>query len=300
MDDILAAVDANTSRQLYQRVFASKILQTRTVLLVTHATWVAHAAQQVIILSEGKITKAGTPTEVFGPTAAIRSDSETSELSTQEVYKVSKEQEQDPLEQSEVSEQEADITLAGRKYAAALGNWRVLSILVLLLVVAQSFNIGSTLFLRFWSDESHTSDTKTLLLTYLALVGATVLTETLRLLFITWRGLIASKKLSDSLTRKLMSCSVRVFDQTPVGRWSSRFSSDMYCVDVSVAERHARRKLKSDENRSLCLSASLIAWSTAFTLSQFASSSATTCRYSPFSPLASLQQHGLLRCHSEI
>lgn len=72
-----------------------------------------------------------------------------------------------------------------------------------------------------------------MIIAYTLLVILTLALEVLRLWSIVWTGLKASRQLSYDLTARVLSCDVRIFDETPLGRFLTRFTSDLWACDVS-------------------------------------------------------------------
>ncbi|OWZ29769.1 ATP-binding cassette transporter [Cryptococcus neoformans AD2-60a] len=65
LDDVLSAVDAHTARHLYEQILQGPLIQGRTVILVTHqVNLVSPAAEMVIMLDNGIVTAAGSPSEL--------------------------------------------------------------------------------------------------------------------------------------------------------------------------------------------------------------------------------------------
>ncbi|WVO14579.1 hypothetical protein L204_102214 [Cryptococcus depauperatus] len=66
LDDVLSAVDAHTARHLYNHVLQGSIAKGRTVIMVTHQiNLVAPAASLVVMLENGSVIAAGTPSELY-------------------------------------------------------------------------------------------------------------------------------------------------------------------------------------------------------------------------------------------
>ncbi|KAK6910984.1 hypothetical protein I203_105019 [Kwoniella mangroviensis CBS 8507] len=65
LDDVLSAVDAQTARHLYDNVLQGKLIEGRTVIMVTHqVNLVASASKFIVMLDNGGIVASGTPNEL--------------------------------------------------------------------------------------------------------------------------------------------------------------------------------------------------------------------------------------------
>jgi len=67
-DDILSAVDASVSKNIFEHCFnrkAGSLLEGKTVLLVTHQLHVARQADIILSLEEGRLVEYGTPDELM-------------------------------------------------------------------------------------------------------------------------------------------------------------------------------------------------------------------------------------------
>lgn len=75
IDDMLAGLDNNTERIVFDRVFGRNGILRKsgaTVILATHATHYARYADQILILSEGQIIEQGTYPELIQKTVDFR------------------------------------------------------------------------------------------------------------------------------------------------------------------------------------------------------------------------------------
>jgi ATP-binding cassette subfamily B protein len=63
MDDCLSAVDADTETKILQNLF--KIFKDKTVVFITHKTFVAQQFDRIFLLDEGKLTEQGTHHELL-------------------------------------------------------------------------------------------------------------------------------------------------------------------------------------------------------------------------------------------
>lgn len=104
LDDVLAAVDANTQSHLVDAILALSSTGQRTVVLVTHVQTVARQAKMVVLLEVGLIKKYGKPTDVLDNGAAMMLEkSEKFSSDDKEALQAWEATEQDPLTQAEVT-----------------------------------------------------------------------------------------------------------------------------------------------------------------------------------------------------
>ncbi|KAF8824674.1 hypothetical protein HHX47_DHR7000460 [Lentinula edodes] len=67
LDDVLAALSVHTSKWIVENCFKGDLVKDRTILLVTHNTFLTHPiAGYVVSLKDGQVAKQGTVAEVLG------------------------------------------------------------------------------------------------------------------------------------------------------------------------------------------------------------------------------------------
>ncbi|WWC71269.1 uncharacterized protein I206_105222 [Kwoniella pini CBS 10737] len=65
LDDVLSAVDAQTARHLYDNTLQGRLVEGRTMIMVTHqVNLVAPASKYIVLLEDGQVLSAGTPREL--------------------------------------------------------------------------------------------------------------------------------------------------------------------------------------------------------------------------------------------
>lgn len=104
LDDVLAAVDANTQSHLVDAILALSSTDQKTVVLVTHVQEVARKATMVVLLEAGRIKKHGKPSDILDGGAAIKlEESEKVSSYDKETLQAWEATEADPLTQAEVT-----------------------------------------------------------------------------------------------------------------------------------------------------------------------------------------------------
>ncbi|WVO13715.1 hypothetical protein L204_101337 [Cryptococcus depauperatus] len=66
LDDVLSAVDTQTSKHIYDNVFKGNLVKGRTVILVTHqVNLVARGTEMIVMLQDGTVVGQGSPMELM-------------------------------------------------------------------------------------------------------------------------------------------------------------------------------------------------------------------------------------------
>ena len=93
-------MDAETQRKLFNGILTGPFAKERTIILVTHAEWVTRAANQILFIDRGCVQ---TSTD-HRPFNSESSEGPIDEKTPDALSQLSKEQEEDPLQQAEVSD----------------------------------------------------------------------------------------------------------------------------------------------------------------------------------------------------
>ncbi|KAL0850163.1 hypothetical protein ABMA28_012038 [Loxostege sticticalis] len=172
LDDPLSAVDTHVGKELVARCVMG-LLRHATRVLVTHQLHHLKAADRVIILRNGEIETSGTfdevsstplfdellqeeePEETGRPTSLIRQRTKSvqSHASVSTVNEIGNAEEEDP-------EEDAELMGTGRvsgkvymKYFRAGGNWCILTLTIVSILVAQVITSVGDLWLTHWMND---------------------------------------------------------------------------------------------------------------------------------------------------
>eukprot|EP00511_Aplanochytrium_stocchinoi_P006837 CAMPEP_0204824926 /NCGR_PEP_ID=MMETSP1346-20131115/2908_1 /ASSEMBLY_ACC=CAM_ASM_000771 /TAXON_ID=215587 /ORGANISM="Aplanochytrium stocchinoi, Strain GSBS06" /LENGTH=1047 /DNA_ID=CAMNT_0051952355 /DNA_START=353 /DNA_END=3496 /DNA_ORIENTATION=- len=118
-------------------------------------------------------------------------------------------------------------------YIKSGGGWCFFVFVLSVLILRQALNIGGTVIVSVWSDDSDYQNLS--LQTYLILYGGSAaalsfvafLESVVFLVF----GLRAAKSLHENLLNGILRAPMSFFDTTPTGRIVSRFNKDIFAVD---------------------------------------------------------------------
>ncbi|KAH0611111.1 uncharacterized protein H6S33_011538 [Morchella sextelata] len=225
LDDVLSALDAATSRIVFDKCINGGVLAGRTVVLVTHhVSLVSSYAKKIVVLADGKIISDGLPQNI--PLSAINvipniehdfghSDQEsdpTTQAFQDKVVKTAPEVNGKNLPKLVKDEDRAKgkvpIMLIW-DYIKSLGSPIVLVYLVATSVLMEFAFVGSSLFLAVWSDQySKPGDVNVNL----------------------WLGMYSMTTFGVIISFFITYVSW-FFDTTPVGRILGRLSGDIYSID---------------------------------------------------------------------
>ncbi|KAH8147533.1 uncharacterized protein LAJ45_08360 [Morchella importuna] len=251
LDDVLSALDAATSRIVFDKCINGEVLAGRTVVLVTHhVSLVSSYAKKIVVLADGKIISDGLPQNI--PPSAINvipniepddfgNSGQESDPTTQtfqdKIVKTAPEVNGKNLPKLVKDEDRAKgkvpIVLIW-DYIKSLGSPIVLVYLVATSVLMEFAFVGSSLFLAVWSDQySKPGDVNVNL--WLGMYSMTTFGVIISffITYVSWYYFIqiSGKKIHEKLVKSVLYSPIRFFDTTPVGRILGRLSSDIYSID---------------------------------------------------------------------
>ncbi|KAK7428905.1 ATP-binding cassette glutathione S-conjugate transporter ycf1 [Neonectria magnoliae] len=111
---------------------------------------------------------------------------------------------------------------------------------LLMLLAAQTANIGSSVWLKEWADRNQKLNSNDHVGKYIGIyfaigIGASALTVVQTLILWIFCSIEASRKLHERMANAIFRSPMSFFDTTPAGRILNRFSSDIYRVDEVLA-----------------------------------------------------------------
>lgn len=255
MDDPLSAVDAHVGKHLFDKAI-SGLLKGKCRVLATHQLHVLEKVDRVLWMEEGRIQAIGTFDELMHNNLGFAEM--MSKISTEKKEEqVDKCAESDDIEEEEKGEKEEEeakkaptkALMRAEERAVSSVSWNVYSayirasgsILVLplvlgLLVLGQSGNILTTLWLSWWtSDSYHMSNGD-----YIGIFAVLGFSQAFFIFLFSYSLTLAGTKASRVLMRKAMQAALRApmsfFDTTPLGRIINRFSKDVDTMDNMLTD----------------------------------------------------------------
>ncbi|KAF9200129.1 hypothetical protein BGZ49_009666 [Haplosporangium sp. Z 27] len=265
LDDPLSAVDAHVDQHLWENLIGPNgLLKDKTRILVTHA--IHHLAQvdQIVVIKDGGIGEIGKYDELMEAKSSfyqLITDYSVNKGKAHKKKKGSEENDEQDDDDTDAStqdgnEKDAKTVVAKKEDKAeliadehmAMGSvsWKVYKIyakaasykvaflVVLLFVVGQAIQIGTNLWLQYWTTPAGAAKYSigAFLGIYAALViGFMVMNVTTTYVSMVTAAIRASTRLHEQLLSKLLRLPMSFFDTTPLGRVVNRFSSDVFSVD---------------------------------------------------------------------
>jgi ABC-type multidrug transport system fused ATPase/permease subunit len=272
MDDILSALDATSSKHVFEDCILN-FMRNRTRVLVTHAVSLTlQKADHVVVIDNGRIVAQGPPTQVnnYGILNELISEEKDFEQPPEELTHALPEQRvRQSSHQSMVSlastideslplsstfdrrgnpggrmvelEDRCRGSVKARVYLVwlkAAGGARFTFTILLCLLLQQGLTVAQDLWLRQWAnafESGHEVDSMYYLSVYSATGFIMVLIVLGRLFYQMFGSLKASKALHNELFESLVFSKIRFYDVTPLGRIVNRLSRDLQTIDRDVS-----------------------------------------------------------------
>eukprot|EP00559_Dactyliosolen_fragilissimus_P007142 CAMPEP_0184860246 /NCGR_PEP_ID=MMETSP0580-20130426/5172_1 /TAXON_ID=1118495 /ORGANISM="Dactyliosolen fragilissimus" /LENGTH=1483 /DNA_ID=CAMNT_0027357283 /DNA_START=38 /DNA_END=4489 /DNA_ORIENTATION=- len=122
-------------------------------------------------------------------------------------------------------------------WSRAAGGACVGILVIIAYAIVEFFTVMSSWWLTYWSTSGTNSDEKEFLTIYAVINLTATITMFVRVAFISFVGLRASRILFNDLLSTVILAPMSFFDTTPIGRIVNRFSKDMYTIDESLVDR---------------------------------------------------------------
>ncbi|KAF9210521.1 Canalicular multispecific organic anion transporter 2 [Podila verticillata] len=276
LDDPLSAVDAHVDQHLWQHLIGpSGLLKNKTRVLVTHAIHHLEQADQVVLIKEGQISETGKYDELMEAQNgfyqlikdySVNEGKKRKEKDDEKDIKVNNNEKSKEAESDDEATQDGDDEKDAKTVAVlkkdekaelvaeeqmVLGSvsWEVYKIYgraasykysifaVLLFVAGQACQIGTNLWLKYWTTPGSAAEQPVgkLLGVYAALVlGFMILNVVVSYVVMVLAAIRASTRLHERLLTTMLRLPMSFFDTTPLGRIVNRFSSDVYSTDETL------------------------------------------------------------------
>lgn len=267
LDDPLSALDPEVGKNLFDECIL-KLMRGKTRVLVTNQLQCLRFCDSVIAIGKGKIIEQG-PFDVLSKhdgevkrlladlksSEAQSSDSEgqgrarsDSEASTERKRGESVSEETKTKADTGkgsaglVTEEERNVGAVSwqvyKKYISSGGGYLRFTFVYFMFMLCTANNVINTAWVSLWtSDAKYERNSRTFYLGFYALTSITLGIFTFfRSYFLAKFGVRASDDLHKNLLKSVLSAPMSFFDSTPTGRILSRFSKDLYAIDLELSD----------------------------------------------------------------
>ena len=167
MDDPLSAVDAHVGRHIFDNAILG-LLKNKSRILATHQLWVLNRCDRIIWMDEGHIQAIDTFDKLMAEHAGFRLLMETTAVEE-------KQEEEDHVNDDEIEDEKKDQKKKRKRgpalmqaeeravksvpwsvyvdYIRASGSWLSAPIVLFFLLLSQATNIGTSLWLSYWTSD---------------------------------------------------------------------------------------------------------------------------------------------------
>lgn len=244
LDSTLAALDAIVRSQIFQECICG-LLRGKTVVLVTHDTDIIASdfvncrirveSGRAVSSKRSLIAKPGFASQrsrtMLAAEAAGRQRTFHSETTCSAGQLVEE-------------ESRGNGRVAWGVYSAYLrsaGGIRVWTLLLLVQIMWQAFQIGSDLWLSHWTSHNGDGEAQAVevddwhgMRIYAALGAGSAVMVLIRSFTIAAAGLLGARDLFNGMTHALLRAPIRFFDVNPIGRIVNRYGDDISTVDFTL------------------------------------------------------------------
>ncbi|KAN0114469.1 P-loop containing nucleoside triphosphate hydrolase protein [Hyaloscypha variabilis] len=244
MDDPLSAVDAHVGRHIMDNAICG-LLRDKCRVLATHQLHVLHRVDRIVWMKDGNIYKVATFSELIDGDAEFQKLMETTareektekEESTDDELDIEEEKKGPKMKKAVALMQQEERAVGSvswdiyREYIKASSSVWNLWLVIFLIVIAQSSNIATSLWLSWWTSKRFDLAMGEYIGVY---AGLGVLQSILMFSFattLTFLCTTASKVMLHRAISNTLRAPMSFFDTTPIGRIINRFSKDVDTMD---------------------------------------------------------------------
>lgn len=257
LDDPLSALDPEVGAALFNDCIAGDLMKGKTRLLVTNQLQFLASCDHIVVLKKGEVMEDGSAADLLA-----KEDSEVNRLLTKLSRKSSKSASN--VEEAAVkavvvvankkssiatgkntkllTKEERNVGAVERtvylKYIKAGGGYLLFFFVYLGYIFTAATQAGSMSWVSYWTtDGTYARHTRAFYLgIYFVLAVTLGIFTFIRSYLLAYFGVRASEKLHSDLLSSILRAPQSFFDTTPLGRIISRFSKDVYSVDLELGD----------------------------------------------------------------
>jgi ABC-type multidrug transport system fused ATPase/permease subunit len=253
LDDPLSALDPEVAKKLFYECIV-ELMAGKTRLFVTNQIQFLSSCDTVVVLKKGEVLEQGATSDLLAnPSSEITRllKKSSSIMSSQKAEQKEKLQEKEASTRPEtetqtknlVSKEERNVGAVSLQvylaYIRAGGGFLVFSVVYFFFVLSAVNTLATNSWISFWtSDPSYENNPRAFYLGIYALFAITLGVFTFfRAFFLAQFGMRASETLHRNLLDSILRAPQSFFDTTPLGRIISRFSKDLYSIDLELGDQ---------------------------------------------------------------
>ena len=263
LDDPLSALDPEVGKKLFDECIV-KLMKGKTRILVTNQLQCLRFCDSVIAVGQGRIVEQGSYDELSNSDGEVqrllvdlraskgpatessgrpRSESDVSvgkhgEIISDEPAPVDEKKENTGLVTEEERNVGAVTWYVYKKYIVSGGGYVKFAFVYLMFVLCTAIGLLNNAWISVWtSDAQYERNSRVFYLSiYAASSVALGFFTFFRSYFLAKFGVRASDNLHQNLLKSILSAPMSFFDTTPTGRILSRFSKDLYAIDLELSD----------------------------------------------------------------
>ncbi|CAG8600207.1 14336_t:CDS:10, partial [Dentiscutata heterogama] len=253
LDDPLSAVDAHVGKYLFTNCIQGSLAK-KTRILVTHQLQLLSQVDYIICMEDGEIVEQGTYEELMNANKSFaklileygESKDEMTTINIETDEPTEKKFFASPIPSASSQglmslEERTTGAVADKIYIAyirAAGGLVLIPLILFLLVMMQGSNIGSNLWLSFWTSNNFALTTEQYMSVYCAWGVAESIFSVLVCLTLSFAGIAAARNLHNQAIQQILRTPINFFETTPLGRIINRFSKDIDSCDNLITESY--------------------------------------------------------------
>lgn len=259
LDDPLSAVDAHVGRHIFDHAILG-LLKNKCRLLTTNQPWVLPRCDRIVWMDNGEIRAIGTFTELMSQDENFRLMMEATGVEGEIKYvdetngqptELPPTEKSDPVSRTDSQTWDhPDVTLMQEEkrddgpiplslytsFLRASGSILNGPLIIFFLVLFQGLSVTTSIWLSFWTSDRFGYSTGTYIGIYIALAVAEAIFTFIFSTFVSLCATNASKTMLRDAVTSVIRAPMYFFDSTPVGRITSRFSTDVDVLDNFLPE----------------------------------------------------------------